>query len=164
LAKNLAVVTLLGLFAQFAQAMPGPVNLNVNQAQAIVNSVYDRVRSSHEVAGYEVAGPHDRIEHMCYQECACLSKKFTQALNRYGFQTKTVLLTRTRDSAGIKIRGAQPEYGILKEALFNYHVVTIVRFVGGWRVVDPVVLQSANLEPFKIWQHRIETPVQMSVK
>lgn len=164
MAKKLAVVTILGLGALQAKAAPRPTNLNAKQAQAIVNQVYERIQDSGEIAGYEVAGPRDRIAHPCSTECACLSKKFTKALNHYGFATKTVLLNKTRNSTGIKIRGARPSYGILKEASFDYHMVTIVRLIGGWRVVDPVVLQSARLEPFKIWQRRIETPVDMSVR
>jgi hypothetical protein len=164
LAKKLAIVTLLGLVGFQAKAAVRPTNLNAVQAQTIVNQVYDRVQRSGEVAGYEVFAPHDRIEHPCSSECACLSKKFTKALNQSGFTTKTVLVRPARNSAGLKLRGAQPQYGILKEASFNYHVVTIVRLIGGWRVVDPIALQSARLEPFKVWQRRIETPVEMSVR
>lgn len=164
LAKKMALVTILGLLTFQAKAAVKPTNLNAGQAQAVVNQVFQHIQESGEIAGYEVAGPHDRIEHPCASECACLSKKFTRALNQQGFATKTVLLNKARNSTGIKLRGARPQYGILKEASFDYHVVTIVRLIGGWRVVDPIVLQSARLEPFKLWQHRIESPVEMSVR
>ncbi len=144
MAKKLAVVTILGLFAFTAKAAPRPTNLNANQAQAVVTQVFDHVRDRNEVSGVE------------------LSKRFSSALRQSGFATKTVYLTKGHASTGIKIRGPGPDY--LQEAPLNYHVVTIVRLIGGWRVVDPVVLRDARLEPFKIWQHRIESPVEMSVK
>jgi hypothetical protein len=171
------LVTILGFFivgaiaSQTAQAAVSPkatqprvVNLNIKKAQAIANAVYEDVRESGEVSGYEVAGPHDRIAHMCAEECACLSKKFTKALRHYGYDTKTVILRKTKNSLGIKMRGARSAYSILREPLFDYHIVTIVRFVGGWRVIDPVVLSSAKFEKFRDWRHRIESPVEMSVR
>ena len=137
MAKKLAVVTILGLAWFQANAAPSPANMRVNHAQAIVNQEFEHL----QYAG-ELSGPQ-------------LSKGFAKALKHSGFSTKTVLLKKASGAAEIRIRGAQA---------LDFHVVTIVHLIGGWRVVDPIVLQTAKLEPFKLWQRRIQSPVDMSAR
>ncbi len=171
LAKKLAAVTIIGFvlglaFSQtnMAEASLQPLsvpNRNVGQAQAVANMVYGPTRSSIGLSGDDV--PHDRLARACGNESACIAKKFASAYRHYGFKTKSVILTRTsRNSVGIQMRGFSSD-GESRLATDDYHVVTIVWLLGGWRVVDPVVLQNATLEPLKSWEKRIASPKSTSI-
>jgi hypothetical protein len=172
-ANNRSTVTIFGLMLVMAlsqssianAAVPGrrAVNINPRQAQALANQVLNQIAASGALAPDETT-TRDGEAHLCAEEPTCVAKKMTKELRRAGFATKTVVVTPTKGSPGVRIMGPKGEPGEFpEEAAYDKYVVTSVRLVGGQKVIDPVTLHSANLMPFKDWRKRIFTPVTIDV-
>lgn len=144
------------------QPAPGS-NINPAYAQALIDRAYELTQSRHVKGSVQAFSQGDRWVNSCTEECSCIAQQFRAALSAHGFSTKLISLSPAQKSIGLKIRGARPSYGILTEASYSYHVALAVRVRGGWRVVDPLVLQSTQLEPFAQWRARIEPPYDLKL-
>lgn len=162
MAKNLAVVTIVGFLLGFAfsqtnlaEASINPkasLNRNVMQAQAVANRVFNRVSASNK-----------QSVQACSENSECVAQVFVAAFRRYNFEAKTVFLKKKAGTAPqIQMKGAV--YNGANVALnFDVHAAAIVWLLGGWRVVDPIVFQTPALESLKTWHSRITNLPEVSM-
>jgi hypothetical protein len=173
--NNFARLTILGVglliasvltSATIAQAsVPSKISYNrkINQAQWVVNQTLEKLSADRDSDSEVVTASRRRTPADCLDKSSCVSKAFADDLRHYRFKTKTIFLSASPKQGDAIQMPIQIMVDGERQSLSVKHSATIVWLIGGWRVVDPLVLQSAALEPLKHWEKRLVNPESISI-
>lgn len=120
-----------------------------DEISTLLNSTYKKIVESKKVAFWEMEDRKSRLPHYCYEECACLNRKYSETLQK-DFSDKIQVF-------GMAVRGGE---GVLPVEVWDgqylrsyvFHQVTII-YVNEEKcyfVSDPII-QKDKLISVKEW-------------
>ena len=136
-----------------------------SELQDTVSGAYSKLRKSDRVYAWEMLDRHERIGHLCRDECACIAMELSKTIseNHSGINVYSILM-HGGDGAFVGVN-REIAKGISGVVSYSYHVALLVEVNGVYGIIDPVILGTSTLENPEVWLSKfiMTSPIQVEI-